>query len=145
MHRHISQKLSTKYLILNGYYRLKILFLNANPLNKLLPKPLILSIAIRHTSPDMQIISWNDEYEKALFTALSRTPARFILSTWHQNNFRRNEYIELFQFLTREHFYHASESNRNLRRLLQIAILRNIESVNHLCCLIKCKPIIKWA
>ena len=63
--------------------------------------------------------SWNDEHEKALFTALSRTPARFILSTWHHNDFRRNEYIELlwnqFSILTREHFYHvgASKSNRN--------------------------------
>ena len=62
---------------------------------------------------------WNDEHEKALFQALSGTPAKFILSTWHHNDFRGNPYIESlwrrFRMFTREHFYHvgASENNRN--------------------------------
>ncbi len=62
---------------------------------------------------------WDGEHEKALYKALSKTPGRFILSTWHHNDFRENGYIELlweeFNILTREHFYHVggSEDNRN--------------------------------
>ena len=45
--------------------------------------------------------------------------SKFILSTWHHNDYRKNEYIELlwnkFNILMREHFYHVggSENNRN--------------------------------
>jgi DNA adenine methylase len=63
---------------------------------------------------------WDEDHERALYDALSRTPSKFILSTWHHNAFRKNDYIDLlwneFNVLTREHFYHvgASEENRNL-------------------------------
>ncbi len=63
--------------------------------------------------------SWDEEHEKALFHALSNTQSKFILSTWHHNEYRENEYIKSlwckFNILTREHFYHvgASENNRN--------------------------------
>ena len=63
--------------------------------------------------------AWDGEHEEALFKALSSTPARFILSTWHHNDFRENKYIKSlwgrFNLLTRAHFYHvgASENNRN--------------------------------
>ena len=62
---------------------------------------------------------WNGEHERALYLALSKTRSKFILSTWHHNDFRKNEYIESlwgeFNILTREHFYHVggSEKNRN--------------------------------
>lgn len=62
---------------------------------------------------------WDETYEIRLFQALSNTDAKFILSTWHHNDYRENEYIDLlwnrFSILTREHFYHvgASENNRN--------------------------------
>lgn len=62
---------------------------------------------------------WDGEHEEALFRALSDTPARFILSTWHPNDCRENAYIKSlwgkFNLLTRAHFYHvgASENNRN--------------------------------
>jgi DNA adenine methylase len=62
---------------------------------------------------------WDGEHEKALFESLSNTPSKFILSTWHHNDYRENKYIRSlwseFKILTREHFYHvgASESNRN--------------------------------
>ncbi len=62
---------------------------------------------------------WDEAHEKALYKALSKTPGRFILSTWHHKDFRENEYIKLlweeFNILTREHFYHVggSEDNRN--------------------------------
>jgi len=62
---------------------------------------------------------WGKEQEKALFKALSNTPGKFILSTWHHNDYRKNEYIDSlwseFNIFTREHFYHvgASENHRN--------------------------------
>lgn len=63
---------------------------------------------------------WDDSHEHALFDALSALDARFILSTWHHNRFRENEYMtrlwsEEHHVLTREHFYHvgASEKNRH--------------------------------
>jgi len=63
--------------------------------------------------------SWSDKEEQELFTLLASTPARFILSTWHSNQYRANlaleKYVSDFKILTREHFYHvgASEDNRN--------------------------------
>jgi len=62
---------------------------------------------------------WNEEHENLLYKALSKTPSKFILSTWHHNDFRKNEYIDSlwskFNISTREHFYHVggSENNRN--------------------------------
>ena len=62
---------------------------------------------------------WDEGQEKALHMVLSKTPSRFILSTWHHNDFRNNEYINSlwrgYQVLTREHFYHVGgkEKNRN--------------------------------
>lgn len=62
---------------------------------------------------------WDGEREQALFQALSKTPGKFILSTWHHNDFRKNQYIDSlwsqFNISTREHFYHVggSENNRN--------------------------------
>jgi len=62
---------------------------------------------------------WDRKQERGLYQALSKTPGKFILSTWHHNDFRKNEYIDLlwskFNILTREHFYHigGSEKNRN--------------------------------
>jgi DNA adenine methylase len=39
---------------------------------------------------------WDSEQEKALFNALSASPGKFILSTWHHNDYRENEYIRTF-------------------------------------------------
>jgi len=62
---------------------------------------------------------WDDACEKRLFEKLSGFGGKFILSTWHHNDFRENDYIKSlwskYQVLTREHFYHvgAKEQNRN--------------------------------
>ena len=62
---------------------------------------------------------WNEVHEKALHDRLSSFSGKFVLSTWHHNDYRSNEYIESlwskFDVLTREHFYHigAKEENRN--------------------------------
>ena len=62
---------------------------------------------------------WDERREKYLASLLSSTPSRFILSTWHSNDFRRNSFIDTlwsdFHLITRKHFYHvgAKEDNRN--------------------------------
>lgn len=62
---------------------------------------------------------WNGEDELELSSYLQMTKAKFILSTWHSNEYRANEFIDKlwrnYNILTREHFYHvgAKEKNRN--------------------------------
>jgi len=63
--------------------------------------------------------SWTENDEQKLFDALSVTKAKFILSTWHSNQYRTNQTLgtlwSRFHFVTQEHFYHvgAKESNRS--------------------------------
>lgn len=63
--------------------------------------------------------SWSDSDERDLAVLLSATKARFLLSTWHSNEFRRNDslnrYWRGFRILTRQHFYYVGgrEENRN--------------------------------
>ena len=63
--------------------------------------------------------SWNASDEERLYRCLSETKAQFILSTWHSNKYRKNEYFNSFwarfHVVTTEHFYHvgAKEDNRN--------------------------------
>lgn len=63
--------------------------------------------------------SWSEEDEHELFDILKNSPAHFILSTWDHNDYRKNQYIDLFwknfHIKNREHFYHigAKEQNRN--------------------------------
>lgn len=62
---------------------------------------------------------WDESNERDLADRLEQTPARFILSTWHSNEYRANQFIDTvwkpYHILTREHFYHvgAKEDNRN--------------------------------
>jgi DNA adenine methylase len=63
--------------------------------------------------------SWSESDEIDLHRLLTNSNAKFILSTWHSNDYRKNEYIESLwtdlNIITREHFYHVggSEDNRN--------------------------------
>jgi len=74
---------------------------------------------------------WDDEREKGLFSALSRSNTKFILSTWHHNDFRKNEYIDSlwgeFNILTREHFYHVGGSEKNRNPMIE-AIITNYDT-----------------
>lgn len=62
---------------------------------------------------------WDEECEREMAALLSAASCRFVLSTWHSNDFRENRFIGSlwsdFQLLTRKHFYHvgAKEDNRN--------------------------------
>jgi DNA adenine methylase len=74
---------------------------------------------------------WDGEHEKALYHALSKTPSKFILSTWHHNDFRKNEYIDSlwneFNILTREHFYHVGGNEENRKPIIE-AIVTNYDT-----------------
>jgi DNA adenine methylase len=62
---------------------------------------------------------WNEMHERKLAALLATTPARFILSTWYGNKFRKNLFIDSlwakYNIITKQHFYHvgAKEINRN--------------------------------
>lgn len=71
--------------------------------------------------------SWTEKEELELYELLKVTPARFILSTWHSNQYRTNESIEKyssdFTILTREHFYHVGASEKNRNPMLEAIVL----------------------
>lgn len=63
--------------------------------------------------------SWDEDLEISLHDVLIQSQSHFMLSTWHHNDYRSNEYIDRVwsdcHMITREHFYHlgAKEKNRN--------------------------------
>ena len=69
---------------------------------------------------------WTDEDEKRLFDLLYKTPARFILSTWHHSDFRENPTIDKlwskFNIVTRDHFYHSGGKIENRRAIVEALI-----------------------
>ncbi|HLA87935.1 MAG TPA: Dam family site-specific DNA-(adenine-N6)-methyltransferase [Anaerolineales bacterium] len=71
--------------------------------------------------------SWSEQDEQELYGLLSATPAKFILSTWHSNQYRTNsaidKYAHRFTVLTREHFYHVGASEKNRNPMLEAIIL----------------------
>ena len=73
---------------------------------------------------------WTEQDEHELFEALSRTRAKFILSTWHHNDFRPNEMIERywnrFNVTTREHFFHGGGHIENRHAIVE-ALVFNFE------------------
>lgn len=71
--------------------------------------------------------SWSDDDEAELAALLKATSARFILSTWHHNDFRTNESLARFwadfQIVTREHFYHAGAKEANRRPMIEALVM----------------------
>lgn len=69
---------------------------------------------------------WSESDEKKLFLVLSRTKARFILSTWHHNEFRKNEMIDRlwdgFHVETATHFYHNGANLENRHEMTEALI-----------------------
>lgn len=82
---------------------------------------------------------WTEENEENLFYLLSKTKAKFILSTWHHNDWRKNEMIEKFwskfNVITRDHFYHNGGSIENRRTVVEALVcnfdVTGISSHNH--------------
>ena len=71
--------------------------------------------------------SWDEEYERQLFTMLSQAPCKFILSTWHSNPHRKNGFLETlwsqFHILTKEHFYHIGAKEENRKPMLEALVM----------------------
>ncbi len=84
---------------------------------------------------------WNEEDENNLNELLNNFKGKFILSTWHSNKYRDNEYLKTiwkkFNLLTKEHFYHLGGSQSNRNSMLEALIL------NHKPPKIKVKNLIK--
>jgi len=74
--------------------------------------------------------SWSDKEEDDLYKLLTSTSAKFILSTWHSNQYRVNsaldKYTPSFNVLTREHFYHVGASEDNRNPMLEAIVLNYI-------------------
>jgi len=70
--------------------------------------------------------SWTEQDEELLFNLLSETKAKFILSTWHHNDWRDNEMIKKywnkFNILTKDHFYHNGGSIENRRTIVEALV-----------------------
>ena len=73
---------------------------------------------------------WTEEDEERLYVALVNTPAHFILSTWHHNEFRENEMMNRFwnnfNVATQEHFYHGGGHIENRHPMVE-AFVYNFE------------------
>ncbi len=69
---------------------------------------------------------WTEQNEVELFEALSRTPAKFILSTWHHNDYRSNEMIQRywgqFNITTKDHFYHNGGNIENRHSVVEALV-----------------------
>lgn len=81
---------------------------------------------------------WTDEDEERLFDLLSSTSAKFILSTWHHNDYRKNEMVDRywsrFNIVTRDHFYHSGGKIENRRSIVEALVFNfpaNIKKHNH--------------
>lgn len=69
---------------------------------------------------------WTEKDEEELFHALRQTRARFILSTWHHNDFRQNEMVsrfwQQFNVVTKEHFYHNGGKTENRHAMVEAMV-----------------------
>jgi DNA adenine methylase len=69
---------------------------------------------------------WTEQDEKQLFLLLSETKAKFILSTWHHNDWRANEmvnkYWNKFNIITKDHFYHNGANIENRRTVVEALV-----------------------
>jgi len=82
---------------------------------------------------------WTEQDEELLFNLLSATKAKFILSTWHHNDWRENDMISKFwnkfNIVTKDHFYHSGGNIENRRTIVEALVcnfsLDNIQEHNH--------------
>lgn len=74
--------------------------------------------------------SWSEGDESKLVTLLQDLDCKFILSTWHSNEFRKNPLIDRnwndnrFHLFTKEHYYHVG-SSEDLRHAMLEALITN--------------------
>lgn len=82
---------------------------------------------------------WTENDEELLFNQLNETRAKFVLSTWHHNDWRENEMIkkfwDKFNIVTRDHFYHSGGNIENRRTVVEALVcnfdIDKIQAHNH--------------
>ncbi len=82
---------------------------------------------------------WTEQDEELLFNLLCKTKAKFILSTWHHNDWRENEMItkfwNKFKIVTKDHFYHSGGNIENRRTIVEALVCNfnvdNFQMHNH--------------
>jgi len=82
---------------------------------------------------------WTESDEELLYNLLSKTKAKFILSTWHHNDWRENTMIakfwNKFNIVTKDHFYHSGGNVENRNTIVEALVcnfdLENISLHNH--------------
>ncbi|HOV83886.1 MAG TPA: Dam family site-specific DNA-(adenine-N6)-methyltransferase [Paludibacteraceae bacterium] len=76
---------------------------------------------------------WTEKDEELLFNLLSQTKAKFILSTWHHNDWRENKMISKFwnkfNIITKDHFYYNGGSIENRRSIVE-ALVCNFDTTD---------------
>jgi len=92
---------------------------------------------------------WDETNEEKLFELLSSTKAKFILSTWHHNDYRENEafnkYWSHFPVVTRDHFYHSGGKIENRNAIVEALVFNfesDIDAHNHGIKEKKCQPLL---
>jgi DNA adenine methylase len=80
--------------------------------------------------------SWTHEDEERLYHCLLKTKAKFILSTWHSNLYRKNTYLDSlwsqFHVITKEHFYHVGAKEGNRNSMLEALVMNFLPKVDSL-------------
>ena len=70
--------------------------------------------------------TWTEADEERLCELLSQSKARFVLSTWHHNQYRENPLIERlwskFNIITQEHFYHGGGRIENRNSMIEALV-----------------------
>ncbi len=70
--------------------------------------------------------SWNERNERTLYDSLSKRQARFLLSTWHSNQHRRNEQLDSLwghhHVTLHPHFYHIGARENNRKAMLEALV-----------------------
>ncbi|MBR1792726.1 MAG: Dam family site-specific DNA-(adenine-N6)-methyltransferase [Bacteroidales bacterium] len=78
---------------------------------------------------------WTEQNEHQLYEALLNTKAKFILSTWHHNDYRKNEMINRywghFNITTRDHFYHNGGKIENRHSVIEALVFNFDPSEKH--------------
>lgn len=72
--------------------------------------------------------SWNEACEELLFNKLKVTKSKFIMSSWHHNDYRENVYInqlwDVFKISTLEHKYFVGGKRERMNSIVE-AIITN--------------------
>ncbi len=69
---------------------------------------------------------WTEQDEELLYNLLKETKAKFVLSTWHHNDWRENTMIEKFwnkfNIVTKDHFYHSGGNIENRKTVVEALV-----------------------